>query len=234
MIFYPQQRLKTGTSLFLAGLVWLMAVPVLSDEIPGSAEFDESSASIAAGLEQRLQQFEQSQAALVEQNRRLTLQMERLQLRERLQESDSTRDASMLPSSDRPPVDVGEAPVFDTPGRASSVNFSSLTFDTAEDFPHEVSSLSVSGGAQPGRFYANFDRGFVIRPTDADESPFELKINGQNQIRYTGFERVKPTWTDSAGIVTPLSNQSSFQIPRGRLIFSGFAFRKEALVQPEY
>jgi hypothetical protein len=35
---------------------------------------------------------------------------------------------------------------------------------------------------------------------------------------------VKVSWTDSAGIVSPVSDRSAFELTRGRAIFSGFAF----------
>ena len=110
-----------------------------------------------------------------------------------------------------------------TAGGATGIASSSL--DTADEFPREISGAGLFSPA----FAATFDRGFVIRPVNSDETPFELKINGQNQFRYTGFERDDATWTNSAGVTTPINNMSNFQIPRGRLIFSGYTFRKELL-----
>lgn len=42
-------------------------------------------------------------------------------------------------------------------------------------------------------------------------------------FRYNGFVRGASYWTDSAGNRNPIDNSNSFQIPRGRLIFSGTA-----------
>lgn len=74
------------------------------------------------------------------------------------------------------------------------------------------------------RYSVGYDNGFVIVPDDPVESPFSLKVNNQNTVRYTGFIADEPTWTDSAGNVLPISNSSNFAIPRGRVIFSGNAF----------
>lgn len=72
-------------------------------------------------------------------------------------------------------------------------------------------------------FLASYKNGFVILPDDMNSAPFSMKINNQNTCRYTGFSRDEDTWTDSAGNVLPIFNSSAFNIPRGRLIFSGNA-----------
>jgi hypothetical protein len=73
-------------------------------------------------------------------------------------------------------------------------------------------------------YRVGYDNGFAIESRNKDESPFTLKINSQNMFRYSGFQRDAATWTDSAGNQNPISNSNNFQIPRGRLIFSGKAF----------
>jgi hypothetical protein len=77
--------------------------------------------------------------------------------------------------------------------------------------------------APPDRFTAGYDDGFVIVPTDPQDTPFSFKSNNQNMFRYTGFARDVATWSDSAGNVNDVTNRSNFEIPRGRLIFSGTA-----------
>ncbi len=62
------------------------------------------------------------------------------------------------------------------------------------------------------RYYVDYDKGFVIRPFDAKETPFELKINGRMQFRYSGFH------SDVAG----QDDRSNFEVERGRLEFRGF------------
>lgn len=73
----------------------------------------------------------------------------------------------------------------------------------------------------PNQFTVGYDNGFVIVPNNLNDNPFSLKINSQTVFRLAGFERDHSTWTDSAGNVNPISNTAAYQIPRGRLIFSG-------------
>lgn len=76
-------------------------------------------------------------------------------------------------------------------------------------------------------YEAGYDEGFFISPCDPEQFPFEFKFNNQAQLRYAGFARDVETLTDSAGIVSPVTNRSAFEIPRGRAIFSGYAFAPE-------
>lgn len=70
-------------------------------------------------------------------------------------------------------------------------------------------------------YFADYDNGFMIRPFDKEEFPFELKINGWGQFRYHAFSRGVTTWTDNAGITRPVRNRDAFDIERARLMFSG-------------
>jgi len=74
------------------------------------------------------------------------------------------------------------------------------------------------------QYSLGYDHGFVVVPDNLDESPFSMKVNNQNTFRYMGFVRGANAWTDSAGVDHPIYSGSNFQIPRGRLIFSGAAF----------
>lgn len=76
---------------------------------------------------------------------------------------------------------------------------------------------------RPQGWHVGYDNGFVMEPGSDAESPFSLKINNQTMFRYAGFLRDVETWTDSAGVVQPVNDFSNFQIPRGRLSFSGGA-----------
>jgi hypothetical protein len=73
------------------------------------------------------------------------------------------------------------------------------------------------------RFYADYDDGFVIRPYDPEEDPFELQVNGWIQFRHHAMSQDVVSWTDNAGVTRPLRNRNAFDIERGRLIFSGYA-----------
>lgn len=83
------------------------------------------------------------------------------------------------------------------------------------------------GGNPPSlhklNFYADYDRGFVIRPVNPDTHPFEMKIGGRIQFRYGGFARDTETYTDNANDTFPVRNRNRFDIERARLKFSGYA-----------
>ncbi|MCA9100859.1 MAG: hypothetical protein KDA63_06920 [Planctomycetales bacterium] len=71
--------------------------------------------------------------------------------------------------------------------------------------------------------YVGYDKGFVIKPFNSKEYPFDMKINGRIQFRYNGFARNEETWTDNAGVTREIRNRSDFDIERARLILSGTA-----------
>lgn len=73
----------------------------------------------------------------------------------------------------------------------------------------------------PQQYRVGYDNGFVIVPNNRDNLPFSLKINSQNVFRYEGFARGASSWIDSSGNQNAITNSNNFQIPRGRLIFSG-------------
>ncbi len=76
------------------------------------------------------------------------------------------------------------------------------------------------------KYFADYDKGFVIRPFCPEKTPFELKVNGWIQFRHHAFARGVDSWTNNAGVTTPVRNRNAFDIERGRLIFSGFAIDK--------
>ncbi len=88
---------------------------------------------------------------------------------------------------------------------------------------HETSQGGVASAYEP-RFYLDYDGGFVIRPFDKEETPFELKVRARMQFRYVGFSRDVKTWTDNAGVTRPVEIRNDFEIERGRLEFLGFFF----------
>jgi hypothetical protein len=70
-----------------------------------------------------------------------------------------------------------------------------------------------------------YDRGFFIDSSEVDA--YRLKINLQNQFRYTGFGRTQREWVDATGATERIVNRSDFEINRGRLIFSGHAIEPD-------
>ncbi len=63
---------------------------------------------------------------------------------------------------------------------------------------------------------AVYDRGFVLRPLDAEQTPFQMKINSWLQLRHSYF--------DSDG---PTPDQNDMEFERARLLFSGFALSRD-------
>jgi hypothetical protein len=89
------------------------------------------------------------------------------------------------------------------------------------------SGRAAAGLANPlpgSRMRVEYRDGFVLEPADADALPYQLKINFHNQFRYVGFASAVRDWTDSAGVVRPVSDRNEFQWIRGWLQFSGYAF----------
>ena len=86
------------------------------------------------------------------------------------------------------------------------------------------SRLEEEGEWFQPRFFVDYDRGFVIRPFDKQETPFELKVKTRMQFRYVGFSRDAKTWTDNAGVTRPVEARNDFEIERARLEFLGFFF----------
>lgn len=69
-----------------------------------------------------------------------------------------------------------------------------------------------------------YQDGWIVRPRDRNRTPFELKFNIHNQFRYTGFANENDRFVDRAGNTTPVKPRNDFDVNRGRLVFSGYAF----------
>ncbi len=70
-------------------------------------------------------------------------------------------------------------------------------------------------------YSADYKKGFRITPRDKKKTPFELKINGRLQFRWSGFQGDQP-FTNRAGTIEPPS-RNGFEVERGRLEFKGYA-----------
>lgn len=123
-----------------------------------------------------------------------------------------------------------------SPGDAEAQSFDDQTgallqrLEAAEARIRELESREATadprGEASPQAaapdWKVGYDRGFYIRPTDADKHPFELRVNGRMQFRHTGFVREATSWRDNAGVIRPVTSRNDFEIERGRLEFRGF------------
>ena len=230
MTLWLDRHRRKAAFQFLTALLWRLLLQLYALEPVLASEPEGPFSPMSADVETRLRQLEQNQQTLIHENRRLSSQVQSLTFQGRpLQTSFAFAEDSTTPKLESTDTLMGDASVAAATERVSHKTFADPLFDTSEEFPLERRPLNRALATNQSSYWTGYDRGFVIRPSDPDESPFELKINGQSQIRYTGFAREEPEWTDSAGNTTTLTNTSSFQIPRGRLILSGFTFRKELL-----
>ena len=71
------------------------------------------------------------------------------------------------------------------------------------------------------KYITHYSKGFVFEPVDKAKTPFELRVNGRMQFRYTGFKREDESYNTLAGPVS-VEDRNDFEIERGRLEFSGF------------
>ncbi|MBS0203603.1 MAG: porin [Planctomycetes bacterium] len=227
MTLWSYQRRRSCAVHLLAAFL-LLTRSLCGAETNGPADVDPSS---LANVQNRLRELEQSQQSLIEQNRQLSSRIKSLSGQNSQYTNGHRQETALVPPAPSSDPHTDEMRNLSSPAPETQVpaNIFAPSFDTSDEFPLERQPSWTNSGTSSTAFVTSFDRGFVIRPTNSEETPFELKINGQNQIRYTGFEREDPTWTDSAGVTSPVNNMSNFQIPRGRLIFSGYTFRKELL-----
>lgn len=96
--------------------------------------------------------------------------------------------------------------------------------DVAQASHHHPPVPSAPPSAPESDYLVTYDGGWVLRPRDPEQSPFELRFNIHNQFRYTGFDNEVRNFTDSAGVVRPIQSRNDFDINRGRFVFSGYAF----------
>jgi hypothetical protein len=87
---------------------------------------------------------------------------------------------------------------------------------------HAAASETEISGSEPTHGIV-YDEGWILRPYDPEETPFELKISLHNQFRHTGFANAEPQVTNAAGTAVPTPPLNTFDINRGRLILSGYA-----------
>ena len=214
---------------------WLISVQVMLAQSPqeplSSPETGLDFATTLEGMRQRLLQLEENQSQLLERTQQLSSQIRDLTLRKQQPalsgSQNETANLPPAPSSDESGEGNETRTLFQAYGRTPDAIFPQQIVDTAMEFPLERPQSGLNSSKGSPAYYVGFDRGFVIRPIDKKESPFELKINSQAQIRYNDFSRDVETWTDSAGNVQPVIDENSFQIPRGRIIYSGFVFKPE-------
>jgi hypothetical protein len=212
---------------------------------PGSNRPD---ASPAAGapisveeLAHRLERLEQQNAKLAEQNHSLVKQLEAVtsrydQLNQRLEQIEPRPGlpTPALPAPLPPALvafpDAARQLQTDQPPFQGSGPESPFTSGETRDTPDLPETALPS--AEPARpAFSKFlvggydeDRGMfvLVRPSDAQRVPFELRVDLFTQARYTSFARSADSWIDSTGTRQPIRNFASGEVMRNFIQFSGF------------
>jgi hypothetical protein len=203
MATQPREPCCTAPRLRLAQrlLVWLAM----------TAAAHAQSASPAASESARIDRLERMLQSVVDENRRLSGELDGLQGRR-------TSRAGVAPAAGHPLESPGV--VHATPAGPELLP----SGPGIEDWSGLPVARQVAFESPAGNYRVGYDGGFVIESKDLDDAPFSLKVNSQNMFRYSAFSRDETSWIDSAGNVNPIFNSSNFQIPRGRVIFSGHVF----------
>jgi hypothetical protein len=133
-------------------------------------------------------------------------------------------------------------PFFDTPAPVSNLSLGPTGHSTFE--PQESDQNCIGGKTDDcqadgdeaadddddnsifARYYVDYDSGFVIRPFDQKQTPFELQVNGRMQFRYSGFKRDEKFFSNRGDASRmgelPVSSRSDWELERARLEFQGF------------
>jgi len=188
--------------------LWL----VLMTTIPSAASLAQSASPAPTVVtdSSRIERLEQMVTTVVKENRRLADEVR--SLKEQL--------GARRPQTPSPTLPAGTS--SDT-SPANAVPPPPLSYWTGLVPPEPLPGFQGGPAKLSERFRIDYQSGFAILPENEDETPFSLRVRGQNVFRYNGFARGASYWTDSAGNRNPIANSNSFQIPRGRLIFSGTA-----------
>lgn len=158
----------------------------------------------------KIDRLEQTIDAILEENRRLSQDVQGLKDRLNRRQQAAAETTHGLESPATESLHLG-----DNSARSSPISVWEATDQPAAESDEFESFID--------RFRVAYDNGFTIVPDNPEETPFSLKVNSQNMFRYDGFARGATSWIDSAGNENPITSSSNFQIPRGRLIFSGNA-----------
>lgn len=158
-------------------------------------------------LARRMEQLEAQNAALAQQNRTLVEQLQQVQ--SRYEDLDQRfRAVEAAPSALPTPPTPSPAPVAPPP--------------VVDYWQVDPAATPAPPRFQVGEY--DDDRGafVLVRPTDAQRVPFELRLDLFTQARYFGFTPSAKTWTDSTGAVLPVRGFDSIEVNRNFFQFSGF------------
>lgn len=195
-------------------MVLAFVTPRLCADEPASSRSPTLSLEQLAG---RLQRLEEQNARLADQNAQLTEQNASLstQLKQVVHDLDRLKQQSPHPpsTSDHPPPNLPEP-------LAGGASFAELE-GPGPTTPSQV--FQPSGDRFTVGEYDRESRMYVlVRPSDAQRVPFELRFDLFTQARYSNFARSANSWVDSTGQRRPVSSFDTFEVTRNFLQFSGF------------
>jgi hypothetical protein len=192
-------------------------------------------------LARRMQLLERQNAELANQNRSLTQDLEKVtrrydELNRRLEqiEPGSARTTPPLPAPSPPGTSCPSQATAPPPSGTDPhlVSDRSAPRDpgmTGEPpVPPDYSPLPWAPDPPPMPRFAvgeyDDERGafVLVRPTDAQRVPFELRVDLFTQARYFNFARSKDMWTDSTGARLPVQSYDSLEVTRNFVQFSGY------------
>lgn len=187
-------------------LVWAALASARGEDPPASVSVEQ--------LARRLQALEEQNARLAEQNRALADQVDRLH--KRLDSPPTpTPPAPTLPD----PLVIGPS----SPASPPAANGPYGPFQPSDIYPGPAQEAPPEPRFRVGDRDDDLGQYVLVRPTDAQKVPFELRADLFTQARYTEFGRSAPTWRDSAGNTQPIHNYHSIEVNRNFVQFSGFA-----------
>ena len=168
-----------------------------------------------------LERFERTLQSVVEENRRLAEEVRQLKARSNASATEEQPSSNAPPPPQDLPTIADFQPLQDLPPTPEE----QPTLEPFPSAPFPAAPLPAPTLDKPfsHKFKVDYDKGFVILPTNPRESPFSMKVNNQTTFRYSAFSRNETSWIDSSGNVLPIVDSSNFLIPRGRLIFTGNA-----------
>jgi hypothetical protein len=210
-----------------------------SDQAAGSKPVGAS--TTIEELARRMQLLERQNAELADQNRSLTRQLDNVtrrydELNRRLEQIEPGQGrptaplpTASLPDPDSGPQASGRPPSAPDPRVASDPDAAPGPAGTCD--PVVPPGPSPLPGAPDRPWIPRFavgdyddERGafVLVRPTDAQRVPFELRADLFTQARYFNFGRSKDTWTDSTGARMPVRGYDSVEVTRNFVQFSGY------------
>jgi hypothetical protein len=133
-----------------------------------------------------------------------------------------THEAQSGESSILPPVNFGPESLWPQQGLNSRLPEQRVGSSPGPEEPGGQDRPSYSNFLV-GNYDTDLGEFVLVRPSDAQATPFELRLDFFNQARYTNFDRSVRTWTDSTGARLPVNNYNSVEVTRNFIVFQGFA-----------